>query len=106
MPAYEQLPGPLNLAFRASDSFSSLIDFSIDMTGYSASAALYSTITGSTVTALTTTVTNASAGQVNVSLTKTQTAGLPVGTYGWRLLWTDAGGAQRTGLTGFAEVTR
>lgn len=106
MPAYEQLPGPLNLAFRATDDFSSLIDFSLDMSGYSATAAIYSTITGNAVTSFTTNVTNAALGQVNISLTDTQTAAIPPGTYGWRLQWTDAGGGQRTGLDGFVEVKR
>lgn len=106
MPAYEQLPGSLNLAFRASDDFSSLIDFSIDMTGYTATAALYSLVSGSSVQSFTTTMSNAASGQVNIALTDTQTAGLAPGTYAWRMQWTDAGGGQRTALSGFAEVTR
>lgn len=107
MPAYEQLPGRLNLAFRAGDDFSALIDFDpIAMTGYTVSAAIYSYVSGATISQFTTTVSNAASGQVNIALTDTQTAAIPAGTYGWRMQWADAGGAQRTALTGFAEVTR
>lgn len=107
MPSYEQLPGRLNLAFRAGDDFATLIDFDpITMTGYTVTAAVYSYVSGATVADFTTTLSNAAAGRVNIALTDTQTAAIPAGTYAWRLQWTDAGGAQRTALTGFAEVTQ
>ena len=107
MPSYEQLPGRLNLAFRAGDDFATLIDFDpITMTGYTVTANVYSYVSGATVADFATTLSNASAGQVNIALTDTQTAAIPAGTYGWRLQWTDSGGGQRTALTGFAEVSR
>jgi hypothetical protein len=46
---------------------------------------------------------SATAGQVNVSLTDTQTAALARGTYGWQMRWTE-NQATRTALTGFVEV--
>lgn len=107
MPSYEQLPGRLNLAFRAGDDFATLIDFDpITMTGYTVMASVYSYVSGATVADFATTLSNAAAGQVNIALTDTQTAAIPAGTYAWRLQWTDAGGGQRTALMGFAEVTR
>ena len=105
MPSYEQLPGRLNLAFRAGDDFATLIDFDpITMTGYTVTANVYSYVSGATVADFTTTLTNAAAGQVNIALTDTQTASIPAGTYAWRLQWSDAGGSQKTALTGFVEV--
>ena len=106
MPSYEQLPGPLNLAFRAGDDFSTLIDFSIPMTGYTTSAVLYSYISDATVVNFTTTLANAAAGQVNVSLTKVQTAAITPGTYAWRMSWVDDSNQTRSALKGFVEVAR
>jgi hypothetical protein len=103
MANYEQLPGELNLAFNRGDDFSTLIDFSITMTGYSVTAAIYSLISGDTVQAFTVTASNASAGQFNISLTDAQTAVIPRGTYGWRMTWVE-NNATRTALTGFVEV--
>lgn len=91
------------MSFNQGDSFSSLVDFSISLTGLSVSAAMTSVVSGSQIIAFTTSVVNASAGQVNVSLTKTQTAALARGTYRWSLVWTD-GSATRTALEGFVEV--
>ena len=106
MPAYEQLPGPLNLAFRAGDDFSTLIDFSINMTGYTTSAVLYSYVSDATVANFTTSMANAAAGQVNVAMTKTQTAAITPGTYGWRMSWVDGSNQTRSALSGFVEVAR
>lgn len=103
MPSYEQTPGTLNLSFNRSDDFSTLIDFSITMTGYSVTAAIYSLISGDTVQAFTVTAANASNGQYNIALTDAQTAAIPRGTYGWRMVWVE-NNATRTALTGFVEV--
>jgi hypothetical protein len=61
-------------------------------------------VTGTAVASFVTSVTDAAAGQVNVSLTDTQTAALAAGTYGWRLDWVAPGGVQRTALSGTVEV--
>jgi hypothetical protein len=103
MPSYDQTPGTLNLSFVRGDDFSTLIDFSITMTGYTVTASMISTVSGAEVQAFTVTAANASAGQYNISLTDTQTAALARGTYGWRMTWTE-NNATRTALTGFVEV--
>lgn len=103
MPSYDQTPGSLNLSLKRSDDFSSLIDFSIGMSGYTVTAGITSLVTGAEVQPFTVQVVSATAGQVNVSLTDMQTAALARGTYGWHLKWTE-GQATRTALTGFVEV--
>jgi hypothetical protein len=101
---YSVLPGSMPLAFRRSNDFSALIDFDTSLVGYQVTATLTSLVTGSTVVPFTTTLADASAGQVSVSLTDTQTAALASGTYGWTLDWTAPGGIQRTALSGTVEV--
>ena len=103
MPSYDQTPGTLNLSFVRGDDFSTLVDFSIAMTGYTVAAALYSTVSGALVQAFTVTAANAASGQYNISLTDTQTAALPRGTYTWRMTWVE-NNATRTALTGYVEV--
>ena len=98
------LPGTMNFAFRKANDFSSLIDFSTSLVGYSATASLTSFVTGAVVVPFTTTITDAAAGQVNVSLTDTQTAALASGTYTWSLDWVAPGNVQRTALSGTVEV--
>jgi hypothetical protein len=104
MPTVSNLPGPLSLAFRAGDEFSSLIDFDTTLSGFTVSSNIVSLVTGATVASVTTTLVDAAAGQVNVGLTEAETAALAAGTYGWRLEWDN--GAKRTALEGFVEVTR
>ena len=103
MPSYDQTPGNLNLSFVRGDDFSSLVDFSISLTGYTITAGMTSLPGGQAVQAFTVAVVDAATGQVNLSLTDTQTAALPRGTYGWSLEWTE-NNATRTALTGFVEV--
>lgn len=104
MPSYDQTPGTLNLAFNRGDDFSALVDFSIGMTAYTVTAAVTSLVTGSEVVAMTTSFQDAAAGQVNISLSDTQTSALARGTYGWNLRWVE-GNATRTALTGMVEVS-
>jgi hypothetical protein len=103
MPSYDQTPGTLNLAFNRGDDFSALVDFSIGMTGYTVSASMTSLVSNAEVQPLTVSFVSATAGQVNVSLTDTQTLSLARGTYGWNMKWTE-GSATRTALTGYVEV--
>ena len=98
------LPGSMNLAFKRSNDFSSLIDFDVSLVSYSVSASITSLVTGASVVPFTTSITDALAGQVNIALTDTQTAALPAGTYGWQLDWTAPGSVQRTALSGTVEV--
>ena len=104
MASYDQTPGALNLSFKRGDDVSVLIDFNpITMTGYTVTAGMTSLVTGDEVQPLTVSFASATAGQVNVSLTDTQTAALARGTYGWQMRWTE-NQATRTALTGFVEV--
>jgi hypothetical protein len=103
MPSYDQTPGTLNLSFVRGNTVSTLVDFSIVMTGYQVTASIYSLVSGAEVQALTVAATNAAAGQYSISLTGAQTAALARGTYGWRMTWVD-GNATRTALTGCVEV--
>lgn len=99
-----QTAGKLKIGFRRGETYSEVIDVSIDMTGYVVASEMFSLVTGATVLAIATTLVNAAAGQVGVSLTSQQTAGVAAGTYGWRQMWTAPGGVAREGLTGYVEV--
>jgi hypothetical protein len=94
----------MNLAFKKNGDFATLIDFNVSLSSYSVSATVTSLVTGATVIPFTTTLADAAAGQVSVSLTDTQTASLAAGTYGWQLDWTAPGSVQRTALSGTLEV--
>ncbi len=104
MSTYSQLPGTMNLAFKRAGDFAALIDFDVSLVSYSVTASITSLVTGASVVSFTTTVADASAGQVNIALTDTQTAALAAGTYGWQLDWTAPGSVQRTALSGTVEV--
>lgn len=106
MPTAADMPGYLAIGCRKGNSYGTLIDFSIDVTGHTWTAAVYSLVTGVTVLNPTVTVVNAASGQVNVSLTHTQTTSLAVGTYGWRLDSTAPGDVKRTYIAGICEVSR
>jgi hypothetical protein len=103
MASYDQTPGTLNLSFKRSDDFSAMVDFSISLASYTVTAGITSLVSGAEVQPLTVSFVSATAGQVNVSLTDTQTAALARGTYGWQMRWTE-NNATRTALTGFVEV--
>lgn len=95
----------MSLAFKRADSFATDVDFDgVELTGYTVAATVVSLVTGAAVTSFTTTVTDAGAGKVSLSLSDTQTAALPAGTYGWHLDWVAPGGVQRTALSGTVEV--
>jgi methenyltetrahydromethanopterin cyclohydrolase len=102
---YSQLPGTMNLAFRRANDFATLIDFDgTTLVGYTATASITSLVAGTTVVPFTTTIADASAGQVQIALSDTQTAALAAGTYGWQLDWVAPGSVQRTALSGTVEV--
>lgn len=105
MATYEQLPGELGLSFRRGDYVSTTIDFDpTSFTGQTMTASITSVVSGDAVAPLTVAFANASAGQVNVSLSKDDTAALASGTYRWTLKSTD-GTAVRTFLSGYVEVS-
>jgi hypothetical protein len=102
---YTQVPGNLSLVVRKSDAVSALIDFDgITLSGYTARSEMTSLVTGRTVAPLVTTIVNATAGQVNVSMTGTSSATIAAGSYGWRLILDAPGSVQRTALSGTIEV--
>lgn len=105
MPNAADMPGYLAIGFRKGNSYGTLVDFSINVTGHTWDASVYSLATGVAIVEPTVSVVNAAAGQVNVSLTHTQTAGLAAGTYGWRLESTAPGDIRRTYVAGVCEVT-
>lgn len=106
MATASQLPGHLAVAFRAGDEYSTLVDFSINTTGYSWSAEVYSVVTHEVLQNPTVTVVSAANGQVNLSWTEAETADLAPGTYGCRVIWVAPGSSQRTALEGMLEVHR
>jgi hypothetical protein len=103
MASFDQRPGKLNLSFRAGDPFSFALDFDpISLTGLTLSSAIRSVVSGSSVGSFSIAVTNAAAGQCNLSLSAAQTSALPPGTYTWELLAPES----QTFFQGFVEVTR
>ena len=104
MSTYSVLPGTMNLAFKKNGDFATLIDFDVSLVSYSVTATITSLVTGASVVPFTTSITDASAGQVGIALSDTQTAALAAGTYGWQLDWTAPGSIQRTALSGTVEV--
>ena len=102
---YSLLPGTMNLAFKRANDFATLVDFDgTTLAGYTVTASVTSLVTGTTVIPFSTSITDASAGQVQIALTDTQTAALAAGTYGWQLDWVAPGSVQRTALSGTVEV--
>ena len=104
MPTYAQKAGTLSQAFRAGDSYSASIDFSVSLTGFSLASHLLSTVTGQQVVSFTTAPTDLANGVVNIALTAAQTSALPVGTYRWEMIASQSS-LVRTYLVGFVEVT-
>ena len=91
------------MSFVKGDAWAQLVDFSTpaNITNYTFTSGLYATTTGDLVQAITCTVTDAAAGQVNLSLTAGQTAAIPTGTYKFRMTW---GPTARRVYEGYAEV--
>lgn len=106
MASYSQLPGVLNLSVKAGDDFATTVDFDVNLTGYSTYVSLSSLVTGTEVTPISSSVTNAANGQVLISLTDVQTSSLAPGSYRWNMKWTASNGDVRTALGGVLEVIR
>ena len=98
-----QNPGTLNVSFNRGAEWSLLVDFSdpASLVGYTFTSGLYSTVTGSLVQAVTVGNVNLSVGQINLSLTASQTASLAAGTYEFRVDW---GPVARRVYQGYCEV--
>ena len=104
MALYEQLPGSLSLSIVSGDQFATVVDFSINMSGYSVSSEIFSLVDGATVVAMSTAFVSEALGTVSIGMTEAETGDLSVGTYGWRLQWLAPGSVTRTALTGLLEV--
>jgi hypothetical protein len=97
-------PGTLNITLKKSSDFSAAIDFDITAVGVTATSNILSFVTGESVGSFATTVTDAAAGQITISMLPTSSASLSVGTYKWQHVWDYVGPSQKTMLTGFVEV--
>lgn len=77
----------------------------LDMTDYTASAQIRKTYSSSLVTATFSTAINEVGGQVNVSLTSTQTSAIESGRYVYDVNITDASGSTSRVVEGQAIIT-
>lgn len=120
MAEFTQLPGDLGLKFIAGDEVQINCDFDINLTGYTVTNSIYVTsvyaaggggtgyvtTVGSTVTSFDQSITNASAGQLTLTLPENKSSLLSPGIgYRWYLRWVDTGGVTRTVLAGDVTAT-
>jgi len=77
-----QKPALIDIYVASDDSFSSLVDFDIVLTGYTVTAKV---MHDGTSTAFTVVDTDLSAGQITISLTQAQITAIGVGKYKWYL---------------------
>jgi hypothetical protein len=82
-----QEPSPLNVSFVRGDAWALEIDFAESIVGKTWTAGLYSLVTGQLVQLVTAAPIDEAAGRLNLSLTATQTAGIPHGSYDFRVAW-------------------
>lgn len=99
-----QDPGRLAVRFRRGDRYSTLIDFSIDATGYDWDAEVFSIVTREVIQNPTLSVVSAANGQINLLWTKAKSDELVPGTYGVRVIWEAPGDVRRTATEGMLEV--
>lgn len=98
---FNLVPGKLNINAVAGDDFSVLLDFNVDLTGYTFdSKILLDNQVANRYQAMTITNTNLSLGRITLSLTDTQTAAIgPIANRKWFISWSQ-GGDIRTVLSG------
>ena len=118
MASLSLLPATLDLSVTQGDEFGMLLDFSIDLTGYSWNAIVYETTrtvsshfpggidtAGDTAATFVVTEQDAAAGQINLTLQETVTAGLSeTSTYRWYLRGVAPGTVTRTYVSGTFAV--
>jgi hypothetical protein len=97
MPAADFSPGRQDVVYRTGDTRTVEVDWPLDLTGRTPVCVLLSTVTGELIDTLTSQVTDASAGKINVTFPAT----LVVGTYVWAMRLDD----DTTGIRGYVEVT-
>jgi len=101
MAKVEQVPGRLDIKMAQGDDLSILIDFDIDLTGYTFAASTVET--DASTTTITVAETDLSNGQITLTMTDTLSDAIDEGVHKWYLDRTNAG-AQRRYLAGDFEV--
>lgn len=112
---FQQTPADLSIVCTQGDQLDVAVDASLDLSGYTFSAIVYSPtpsssgswtgtdglVVGTTKATFSINVVNLATGQLNLGLTETQTAALsPAESHRWYLRWTDGNGVTRTVLAG------
>ena len=80
------IPGELNISIASINDMPILLDFDIDLSGYTFASAVKHAATSTTITV---TNTDLSAGQVTISLTDAQIGTIGGGTHKWYFKWND-----------------
>lgn len=99
----EQTPGELNFKISLGDDFSYLLDFDVNLTGYTFAAAVVKK--DGTEQAITITETDLAAGKITISLTDAQITALLTDARRWYLTWTVAAASRRILAGGFEIVS-
>ena len=76
----------------------------VSLSGYSVAAQIRKTFLSSSATAFTATISNASAGEITITLSPTQTAALEAGRFVYDVLITASGGDKTRAVEGIANV--
>ena len=76
----------------------------VSLVGYSAAAQIRKSYSSSTSTDFTTSISNASGGEITITLSDTQTAALEAGRYLYDVLITASGGDKTRAVEGIANV--
>ena len=76
----------------------------VNLSGYSVAAQIRKTFLSSTATAFTATISNASSGEITISLTDTQTTALEAGRFVYDVLITASGGTKTRVVEGQVTV--
>ena len=76
----------------------------VNLSGYSVAAQIRKTFLSSSATAFTASISNASSGEITISLTDTQTTALEAGRFVYDVLITASGGTKTRVVEGIATV--
>jgi len=98
MATITQLPGVLDIEVGLGDDLSLLLDWDINLTGYTFEGKISKAGTG-TITDITIINTDLAAGKITLILTDTQILALGAEVHGWYLRWTVSDNSRRV-LTG------
>jgi hypothetical protein len=101
MTTLTQTPAAVNIEVAVDDSFSSLVDLSISLAGYTVTA--FVDKNDGTQTAFTVTTTDLANGQITISLTKAQITAIGAGVHHWYLRYGN-GTIERRAFAGLFTV--